>query len=279
MNIDSAIESFCAWIAKIDPGFPSDVPMFYLGTDEDLESATVILEKDLEKDLLNGIPFPFEGQLLFIAPGSKSTSWVSALVEEDPKNKHAIQLWLFQRFPGREWEHLYSGGGGLILNEVGRFGFGEYEDAQRLEGLTDELTAKTVKSMAYFMALIAHPSNYIVRESPLLTPKEKRRVASGKRFPAAKRARYIIVDHDVLVNRMTSKGTHASPVPHQRRGHWRKLAERCRAARARGAERTWVRNCEIGTTDFIANNRRYQVLTDFHQRYTGLSGGTDPESV
>lgn len=46
-----------------------------------------------------------------------------------------------------------------------------------------------------------------------------------------------------------ASGTHASPIPHRRRGHWRHLGER----------RTWVRATWVGATDWTAGGRTYRV--------------------
>lgn len=126
-----------------------------------------------------------------------------------------------------------------------------------------EYYAKKTNQLA---VLISHPANYIVKETPLLTPHEERRVAKGKTFPDAKRPRYIIVDHDVLTGHLMPRGTHKTPVPHQRRGHWMRLAERCVHAKAQGLEQVWVRPCYVGETDFETEGRRYQVLLDFQDR-------------
>lgn len=112
---------------------------------------------------------------------------------------------------------------------------------------------------------ISHPGNYVVQVKPRLTPKEERRVTTGKMFPTQKMPHYVVVDHDVLVG-MSGRGngvSHASPVPHHRRGHWMRLAERCRMARSSGKDRVWVRPAYVGDTQFSDLRNDYKVMMDF----------------
>jgi len=75
---------------------------------------------------------------------------------------------------------------------------------------------------------------------------------------------FIVVDHDILV-RMSGDhyGTHASPVPHERRGHWRRLAERCRHAKLSGKDKVFVRPTYVGERNFEDPKNKYEVLMDF----------------
>jgi hypothetical protein len=79
---------------------------------------------------------------------------------------------------------------------------------------------------------------------------------------------FVVVDHDVLVG-MSGRGAgqeHASPVPHHRRGHWMRLAERCREAKAAGKDRVWVRPTYVGDTEFSDLRNDYKVLMDFGKK-------------
>jgi len=113
-------------------------------------------------------------------------------------------------------------------------------------------------------ALISHPSNYYVKIEPRLTPREERRAARGEPRPIRKAPHFIVVDHEQLcdLNRAHGGGTHASPVPHHRRGHWRRVAERCINAKLRG-EKTWVRPTYVGQTRFEDEKAIYNVLMDW----------------
>jgi hypothetical protein len=117
------------------------------------------------------------------------------------------------------------------------------------------------KVIFFQTAAISHPANYIVQVTPELTPKEERKVAAGKPRPGQKPVHFIVVDHTVLVRmRAEGGGTHASPVPHERRGHWRRLSERCRHAKLLGRDRILVRPAIVG--DFVWKGQRnvYEVL-------------------
>lgn len=127
-----------------------------------------------------------------------------------------------------------------------------------------------LRSTIYMTSLISHPSNYIVKETPKLTPREERRLPKHG-IPDPKRPRYIVVDHDVLVrmsegrtqDEAEDEASRKSPVPHKRRGHWRRLADRCKYAKDRGVERVFVRPSYIGEKEFEIGNKKYHVLLDF----------------
>jgi hypothetical protein len=112
------------------------------------------------------------------------------------------------------------------------------------------------------VALISHPANYVVRTAPKLTPHEERRRASKGIFPLQKKAHYIVIDHETLLNLnpQTIAGTHRSPTPHARRGHWRRLADRCLNAKASGKQRIWVGETYVGATEFEDDRNRYEVV-------------------
>jgi len=122
-------------------------------------------------------------------------------------------------------------------------------------------------------AAISHPGNYVVQVTPSLTPKEERKVAQGRERPIRKMPHFIVVDHDVLVSMNPSRqqgGVHASPVPHERRGHWMRLAERCRRARLEGKEKVWVRPAYVGERVFTDGKNHYEVLMDFGKKEEAL---------
>ncbi len=114
------------------------------------------------------------------------------------------------------------------------------------------------------IAALSHPAHYIVERTPRLTPREERRVAAGDPRPDRKRKHFIVIDHDELValNPATrsAHGAHASPVPHARRAHWRKLADRCAKARAEGKTKVWVGETYVGDREFGDEKNRYRVI-------------------
>jgi hypothetical protein len=112
------------------------------------------------------------------------------------------------------------------------------------------------------VALISHPANYVVRTAPKLTPHEERRRVSKGIFPLQKKPHYIVIDHETLVdlNPREPAGTHRPPAPHARRGHWRRLADRCHQAKASGKQRIWVGETYVGATEFEDERNRYEVI-------------------
>lgn len=117
-------------------------------------------------------------------------------------------------------------------------------------------------------AMISHPMNYIVKVTPALTPKEDRKVKAGALRPLRKAPHFIVVDHEVLttMNPSGPQGTHASPVPHHRRGHWKRLAERCRKALFMGKSKVWVRPTYVGERVFSDEKHLYEVMLDFNRK-------------
>lgn len=145
---------------------------------------------------------------------------------------------------------------------------------QQDSGALDRLREETKVTLDEVVA-ISHPSNYVVRVAPKLTPREERRVTSGKKYPMQKCPHFVVVSHEVLVGmRAKPAGTHASPVPHERRGHWARLAERCRHAKLLGKEKVWRRPTFVGDPAWSDHAHHYEVLLDFPSiREPGTAGG------
>lgn len=61
-------------------------------------------------------------------------------------------------------------------------------------------------------------------------------------------------------HRIDRGGSHASPIPHQRRGHWRIL----RSARwgTKQGSRVWIKPAWIGDREWVFHGNRYKVITD-----------------
>lgn len=115
-----------------------------------------------------------------------------------------------------------------------------------------------------YAAALSHPENYVVAVTPELTPKEERKVGLGRPRPAQKAKHFIVVDHTVLVRMRgdAATGTHASPIPHERRGHWRRISERCRHARLMGKDSVFVRPTIVGDPTWKREKNFYEVLPD-----------------
>jgi hypothetical protein len=125
-----------------------------------------------------------------------------------------------------------------------------------------DLLAQDALRAVVRVALISHPANYVVRTAPKLTPHEERRRVSKGIFPLQKKPHYIVIDHETLVDLKPREpaGTHRPPAPHARRGHWRRLADRCSNAKASGKQRIWVGETYVGATEFEDERNRYEVI-------------------
>jgi hypothetical protein len=137
----------------------------------------------------------------------------------------------------------------------------------RLRGDSDfqKMIATNTGALIRQAALICHPSNYYVKVEPKLTPREARRVAAKlDPHPIRKAPHFIVIDHEQLVelNRKHGGGTHATPVPHHRRGHWRNVADCFYNAKLKG-EKLWVRPAYVGETKFEDDKAIYNVMMDW----------------
>lgn len=114
---------------------------------------------------------------------------------------------------------------------------------------------------------ISHPANYTLQVTPKLTDKEERNVRKFGNIPSHKKPYFITIDHDVLISmrdgKSESEEDRKSPIPHHRRGHWKRLADRCRQARLHGKEKVWVRPTFVGDTSFSDERNKYEVLMNF----------------
>jgi len=301
MTLDDAIESFCGFLNILSPGenAASRYSYFYVGEEKDIDSALDTLREDIEDDLLESIPMPFSDLVLIVRCGEDYSSWSEndeigqgylklremgfdsemwsfTCINSIPSSPREVIVSDFCYLCGaKRWFIGFVGRAKVVGKEFGGIKIAyqplvikkEYEKHLT----TDSLNPRSAHASIWHLGLVSHPGNYVIRESPILTQKELARCGKGVSFPNRKRPRYIIVDHNVLVGKMDCGGTHASPVPHQRRGHWMRLAEHCVHARARGLQKTWVRPCYVGETDFVRNGRRYQVLLDFNARQVSVS--------
>jgi len=264
--------------------------IFNLGDDENVRSVVNELIPELEMDASEGIPMPY----LDISEVSKLDGrWVLDRVvqvctgQEKTKNmflayKRTIHdgliladgvklydcftfvrieeggaeplMWTGFRTnatKGRSWgwviDVLYPGSGSTLL----------YQGSALEQTLANNSSAICLQT-----TFISHPMNYIVKVTPALTSKEERKVQAGKKTPIPKSPHFIVIDHDVLVSMRPcgNGGTHASPVPHHRRGHWKRLSERCKFARMMGKEKVFVKSAYVGDRWFSDGKNLYEVL-------------------
>ncbi|MHB8880376.1 MAG: hypothetical protein ACYC69_02580 [Thermodesulfovibrionales bacterium] len=121
------------------------------------------------------------------------------------------------------------------------------------------MMGNSVRLAIHSMAYINAPMNYIVREGMPLTKFEQRRKDKAVKPFFSKKDLHIVLDHSQVKVLMPESGNghHASPVPHERRGHWRQL----RAERFREKKTVWVRPADINTgLKWEKSGRTYEVI-------------------
>ncbi len=110
-----------------------------------------------------------------------------------------------------------------------------------------------VKTINY----INHPMSYTVRETRADTPQSARAIDREINKPV-----HIVLDHSQVKElRQAGDGNHSSPLPHERRGHWRIL----RAERYKQKGKIWVRPADVnkGMTwevETSTGKRFYEVI-------------------
>lgn len=280
----------------------SKTHVFNLGRDEAIEDGIKEVWEDLKVDMAEKVPLPFSDTTCmsdvggFPGDGEKRGWILDRIVEMSvtPLERQQLKKATFpyqateaqrqavqevrQKFvvirieEGAEnvvsWIIYWYGvvDGSMIMVATPTAQFLEYLGG-RSSPIMDAYLDKESQAVIKQAAAISHPANYVVQVTPSLTPKEERKVAQGRERPIRKKPHFIVVDHDVLVT-MNPRGTgaHASPVPHERRGHWRRLADHCRHARTQGKERIWIRPTYVGEMNFTDEKNRYEVLMDFGRK-------------
>lgn len=114
------------------------------------------------------------------------------------------------------------------------------------------------------------------KRTPYLTPRERRRVDRGEPVPIRKRPFYLVMGHKGLIDlRLESTSTALRlPLLHARRGHWMRLAERCKMARAGGGDRVWRRETYVGDREFKDLACRYNVYMSAAEAAQADNGNT-----
>lgn len=266
-----------------------DSHVFYLRELDKINESMDAIGDDLCEELRERVPLPFHDVTLVmqVSPEEPERLWFVVRMVEDQsffeRTKDGQEIMIFHYEIRSTAEHSsptlsnirYRGWqpdgevrkfrmetSPLVVFDDGRFseaGRGPSETHwSKLDGLLKAAAA------------VSHPANYIVKVTPRLTPREERQARGGGRSNPAKKPHFIVVDHEVLVSlgpgRRSSDGHHASPVPHHRRGHWKRLAERCRHARLMGKDKVWVRPAYVGETSFSDDKNLYEVLLDFAKK-------------
>jgi hypothetical protein len=125
-----------------------------------------------------------------------------------------------------------------------------------------------VETVIEFLAYLHQSNEYLVEVTPILTP---RQAEQNERARSKRPELRLDLPHWILVDPLRARevhcplpeetpqpepGTHASPRPHGRRGHWRHL----RAPVYKEQRRVWVRPTWVGPQTWEAEGQRYRVL-------------------
>lgn len=270
-----------------------EAPLFHLDADADEAAFLKEVGQDVLEDLQSTFPVPFDNFAVIQEEGSSGHwqfRWLLRLAEH---GTWSDANGLFgQRGQYLLWVYSSAGGAPLSLHSSVRF---QYIGGRSIEvllspasidrfarglGRTTEEAQEALRAIVTGVLLevgaISHPANYIVERTPALSPREERQLRTGAPRPAKKRSHFIVVDHAELreLNPATRAfaSSHASPVPHARRGHWRRLAENCRISRAQGRNKVFVRPAFVGEREFEAGRMKYRVLLDVPQSERAVSG-------
>jgi len=276
--------------------------IFNLGTDEKVEDGIKDIWEDLKAEMTDRIPLPFpDTTCMSVVKNStlegQPPGWILDRIVEVPVHPLELEKLKKAMMPGdaspaqveaakKLKQKLvvirFEEGSDVIVSWI-IYWYGVVDGEMVLMTapttlLLDQLGGRTSPPIDSFLnnesmivikqaTAISHPGNYVVQVTPALTPKEERRMAQGKGRPIRKTPHFIVVDHEILVG-MNRKGggEHASPVPHERRGHWRRLAEHCRHARMLGRDKVWVRPTYVGELAFSDEKNHYDVLMDFGKK-------------
>lgn len=90
---------------------------------------------------------------------------------------------------------------------------------------------------------INRPDRFIIKVTPAVSARELRLKEKGRKYSFNKKQTHIVLDHSQVREIIAAShgGSHASPLPHQRRGHWRQLKAECFKEKIR----VWVRPTDI----------------------------------
>jgi hypothetical protein len=252
--------------------------VFLLGEEEKMLEVGRELAQGAQKSMAAGrLPMPFDNLLLVWR--HREHGWMAEMIDRPEAQPHLesgkefFAYGLFREDLLRE-NMIEPPLGALLdyrqpapdgspytvsLAEIGAFGVPRAAEIGREINERINLVAEALT----WSAAICHPYVYLVDSRPLLTPRDERQANKNGRVPDRKRPRYIVLDLPgfyALRESVTGGGTHASPIPHQRRGHLRRLGERCAKARAEGREYVFIRTTIVGDTEFQDASCRYKVI-------------------
>lgn len=258
-----------------------DTHVFYFGDEPKLVESVEAIKEDLIQDTVERIPMPFK-DVTVVSKNPDTNVWiVSRWIENppevQPKTPGQQRLFLLEYLVTNSRKHFFPIGMSFwhTPTDMGRLASSKSvvlnTDERRIDTLAEEAVGAFAGSNVLgicSLVAISHPMNYMVLVTPRLTPREERKAKQGIPRPSEKMPHFIVVDHEALcaLNPKKPMGTHASPVPHHRRGHWMRLAERCRHARLLGADKVFVRPTYVGERVFSDEKNHYEVILDNKER-------------
>lgn len=260
-----------------------DTHVFYMGDEPKLLESLETIREDLVEEAAKEIPMPFPDTTV-ISKNPNTNVWiVSRWIENPPEISSqevgqsgaasSQRLFMLDYLVTNSRKHWYPVGMTFWHSptEMGRLASSRSAvlntDERRIDTLAEEavgaFAGSNITGLCSLVA-ISHPMNYLVLVTPRLTPREERKAKQGVPRPVEKTPHFIIVDHEVLcqLNPKKPMGTHASPIPHHRRGHWMRLAERCRHARLLGEEKVFVKPTYVGDRLFSDEKNHYEVILE-----------------
>lgn len=137
-------------------------------------------------------------------------------------------------------------------------------------GVAPILQIETPPQLSYAIGILAvkviqavlQASEYLVEVTQESQSKQDIKTMEKKPWAAPVARRVILLDPAKATeygHRIDRGGAHASPSPHQRRGHWATLkSERYKNKRG---QRVWVRPAWVGDKEWIFEGNRYRVLS------------------
>lgn len=301
LTFGTFLEHAAARLEKATPGNEilsltgpvTDSHIFWLDDDQEFQKHVHQIRSDLIPEMRERIHLPFQDTTtvsVIRKEGAHPIWTIDRLIENPPYLDGLLrrpetaplegQMLLVIRYqieetvpikedPIMAWVIVY---GGIEGNDVHFNVIPSLELQKALESNIGNPSEQKWKQIQYeskvildYAAALSHPENYVVAVTPELTPKEERKVAQGRPRPTQKAKHFIVVDHSVLVRMRAGDATHASPVPHERRGHWRRVAERCRHARLLGKDRVFVRPALVGDPTWNREKNFYEVLPDLNR--------------
>ncbi len=128
---------------------------------------------------------------------------------------------------------------------------------ESLSAVTPAFLSLIIKAVEY----INEPQMYVIKETPEMTSSERRRAEKGNMPYFGKKPRHIVLDHSQvkeIIQRSSAPGsTERHVMPHERKGHWRRL----RAERFIEKKKVWVRPADINRgMQWTHESRVYEVI-------------------